>query len=320
MRAIVVSCEQAGGELVLRDVAAPQAGPGEVVMSIASAGVNRADLLQRKGQYPSPPGWPEWPGLECSGTVTQVGAGVSGVREGDTVCALVGGGAYADAIAVPVDLTLPVPDGLDLIAAGGLMEAACTVWSNLETASVRRGETLLVHGGAGGIGSLAIQIGKAMGLQVIATAGGPDRAQWCRDIGADVAVDYRSEDYVAAAQAAGGADVILDVVGAGYLDRNVAALANGGRLVVIGLLQGSTAPIDLGALMARRLRIIGTTLRSRPHEERAAIVAAVGREVWPWIHSKVAPLLHAAVPLEEAARAQEMLANGEVSGKVVLTP
>lgn len=320
MYAILVTPEPQAGQLVVRDVPAPQAGPGEIVISIAAAGVNRADLLQRKGHYPSPPGWPEWPGLECSGTVAQVGDGVSDVHEGDAVCALVGGGAYAEAIAVPVDLTLPVPPGLDLIAAGGLMEAACTVWSNLETAAVKPGETLLIHGGAGGIGSLAIQMGKAMGLRVLATAGGPDRAQWCRDIGADVAVDYRSEDFVAAAQAEGGADVILDVVGAGYLDRNVSALATGGRLVVIGLLQGATAPINLGALMARRLRVIGTTLRSRPHEERAAIVAAVGREVWPWIPSKVTPFLHAAVPLAEAARAHDMLADGGVAGKVVLTP
>lgn len=320
MRAIVVGSGQAAGKLSVRDVAAPQAGPGEVVISIAAAGVNRADLLQRKGQYPSPPGWPEWPGLECSGTVAQLGEGVDDVHEGDAVCALVGGGAYADAIAVPADLTLPVPHGLDLIAAGGLMEAACTVWSNLATAAVTPGETLLVHGGAGGIGSFAIQMGKAMGLRVIATAGGPDRAQWCRDIGADIAIDYRREDFVAATQAVGGADVILDVVGAGYLNRNVDALATGGRLVVIGLLQGATAPLDLGALMARRLRVIGTTLRSRPHAERAEIVAAVGREVWPWIPSKVSPMLHAVIPLEEASRAHDMLADGEVAGKIVLTP
>ncbi len=325
MRAICVDSPRVdshkdAGELVVRDVPAPHAGPGEVVISVAAAGVNRADLLQRKGKYPSPAGWPEWPGLECSGTVARVGAGVSDRHEGDEVCALVGGGAYAEAIAVPVDLTLPIPPGLDLVAAGGLMEAACTVWSNLETAAVRPGETLLIHGGAGGIGSLAIQMGKAMGLRVIATAGGPDRAQWCRDLGADVAVDYRAQDFVAAAQASGGADVILDVVGAGYLDRNLEALATGGRLVVIGLLQGATAQLDLGALMARRLRVIGTTLRSRPHEERAAIVAAVGRDVWPWIPSKVTPYLHAAVPLEEASRAHQMLSRGEVAGKVVLTP
>ncbi|WP_291380615.1 NAD(P)H-quinone oxidoreductase [Demequina sp.] len=320
MRAIVVKSTGAAGQMAVRNVAAPHAGPGEVVISIAAAGVNRADLLQRKGTYPSPPGWPEWPGLECSGTVMHVGEGVTEPREGDPVCALVGGGAYAEAISVPVDLTLPVPQGLDLLAAGGLMEAACTVWSNLDTASVRPGETLLIHGGAGGIGSLAIQIGKAMGLRVIATAGGPDRTQWCADLGADIAVDYRSEDFVAAAQAVGGADVILDVVGAAYLDRNLAALATGGRLVVIGLMHGATAPIDLGALMARRLRVIGTTLRSRPHAERAAIVAAVGREVWPWIPSQVAPRLHAAVPLEDAARAHDMLASGDVAGKLVLTP
>ncbi len=319
MRAMVVRADRTPGELAVRDVPAPRAGRGQVVVSIAAAGVNRADLLQRQGRYPSPPGWPKWPGLECAGTVTALGAGVSGVREGDQVCALVGGGAYADAIAVPVDLTLPVPPGLDLIAAGGLMEAACTVWSNLDTAAATPGETLLVHGGAGGIGSMAIQMGKAMGLRVMATAGGPERARWCTDIGADVAIDYRGEDFVTAAQAVGGADVILDVVGAAYLERNLAALATGGRLVVIGLLQGASAPLDLGALMAKRLRVIGTTLRSRPHAQRAAIVAAVGREVWPWIPSKVKPMLHAAIPLEEASRAHDMLVRGGVTGKVVLT-
>jgi NADPH:quinone reductase-like Zn-dependent oxidoreductase len=239
---------------------------------------------------------------------------------GDRVCALVGGGAYADAIAVPADLTLPVPDGLDLIAAGGLMEAACTVWSNLETAGARSGETLLVHGGAGGIGSLAIQMGKAMGLRVIATAGGAERTAWCADIGADVAVDYRSDGFVEIARSMGGADIILDVVGAAYLERNIKALAVGGRLVVIGLLQGATAPIDLAALMAKRLRVIGTTLRSRPHHERVEIVAAVGREVWPWVPSQVAPHIHATVPLDEAPRAHDMLLSGDVAGKVVLTP
>ncbi len=294
--------------------------PGEVLVSIASAGVNRADLLQRRGHYPSPPGWPAWPGLECAGTVNAVGDGVTALREGDQVCALVGGGAYAEAIAVPADLTLPVPPGFDLVAAGGLMEAACTVWSNLDTAAATPGETLLIHGGAGGIGSLAIQIAKAMGLRVVATAGTAQRAQWCRDLGADAAVNYRDEDFVEAARAMGGADIILDVVGADYLGRNLEALATGGRLVVIGLLRGAAAEVDLRALMSRRLRIIGTTLRSRPHEERAAIVAAVGRQVWPWIPAQVAPHVHAALPLEQAMRAHEMLASGEVMGKLVLTP
>jgi putative PIG3 family NAD(P)H quinone oxidoreductase len=320
MRAMVVTSHEGVGELTAREVPEPHARPGEVVVSIASTGVNRADLLQRRGLYPSPPGWPERPGLECSGTVTEIGDGVVGTRQGDLVCALVGGGAYADAIAVPADLTLPVPHGMDLITAGGVMEAACTVWSNLETAAAKSGETLLVHGGAGGIGSLAIQMGKAMGLRVIATAGGTARARWCENLGADVGVDYSSDDFVAAAQAMGGADIILDVVGAAYLERNLEALAIGGRLVVIGLLQGGIGPIDLGALMAKRLRVIGTTLRSRPHHERAAIVAAVGREVWPWIPAKVAPQIHATVLLAEAARAHSMLESGEVAGKVVLTP
>jgi putative PIG3 family NAD(P)H quinone oxidoreductase len=320
MRAILVDSEGDASTLHVRDVDTPQAGPGEVLLSVASAGVNRADILQRKGVYPSPQGWPSWPGLECAGTVTAIGAGVTGVSVGDARCALVGGGAYAEVIAVPADLTLPVPNGLDLVTAGGLMEAACTVWSNLDAAGARPGETLLVHGGAGGVGSMAIEIGKAMGLRVIATAGGPDRTRWCAELGADVAIDYRTEDFVAAAKASGGADIILDVVGAGYLDRNLQALATHGRLVVIGLQQGATTDIDLSALMARRLRVIGTTLRSRPHEERAAIVAAVGREVWPWIPSAVAPHLHATVPFDDAEDAHRMLVAGEVYGKVVLTP
>lgn len=320
MRAVHVGTGPNAGVLHVRHVDTPHIEPDSVLVSIASAGVNRADLLQRKGQYPSPLGWPEWPGLECAGTVSQVGTGVTHVREGDRVCALVGGGAYAEAIAVPADLTLPVPAGLDLVAAGGLMEAACTVWSNLDTAAARPGETLLVHGGAGGIGSLAIQIGKAMGLRVIATAGNAHRVTWCRELGADAAVNYRDEDFVEVAQAMGGADIILDVVGAAYLERNLRALAAGGRLVVIGLLGGASTSLDLSALMARRLSVLGTTLRSRPHDERAAIVAAVGRHVWPWIPARVHPHVHATLPLEEAMRAHEMLASGEVMGKVVLTP
>lgn len=320
MRAILVDTSTDAATLHVRDVDTPRAGPGEVLLSIASAGVNRADILQRKGHYPSPPGWPTWPGLECAGPVTAIGSGVADVSVGDARCALVGGGAYAEAIAVPADLTLPVPAGMDVVAAGGLMEAACTVWSNLDTAGARPGETLLVHGGAGGVGSMAIEIGKAMGMRVIATAGSAERVQWCRERGADAAVNYRSEDFVATATAAGGADVILDVVGAAYLDRNLEALADGGRLVVIGLLQGAAATIDLSTLMSRRLRVIGTTLRSRPHAERAAIVAAVGREVWPWIPSQVAPRVHASLPFDEAMAAHEMLTDGDVFGKVVLTP
>ncbi|MCB2413690.1 NAD(P)H-quinone oxidoreductase [Demequina sp. TTPB684] len=320
MRAIVVDSQEGPGVLAVREVPRPRASKGEVVLDIASAGVNRADLLQRRGRYPSPAGWPDWPGLECAGVVTEIGAGVSGIHEGDTMCALVGGGAYADAIVVPADLTLPVPAGLDLVAAGGLMEAACTVWSNFDAATAATGETLVVHGGAGGVGSLAIEIGKAMGLRVVATAGGPERARWAEQLGADVGVDYRAEDFVEVVRSLGGADVILDVVGAGYLERNLEALAVGGRLVVIGLQQGSVGRIDLGSLMAKRLRVIGTTLRSRPHRERAEIVAAVGRDVWPWIPAQVAPKVHAAVPLEEAERAHEMMLSGEVAGKVVLVP
>ena len=320
MRAIFAPTQSDSEDVSVATVQRPQPAAGEVLIEIAAIGVNRADLLQARGLYPSPPGWPEWLGLECAGIIAEVGDGVDHLSEGDAVCALVGGGAYAEAIAVPADLTLPVPVGLDVVAAGGLMEAACTVWSNLDAASARAGDTLVVHGGAGGIGSIAIQMAKAMGLTVIATAAGPERAALCRTWGADVGVDYLAADFVTAAKDLGGADVILDVVGGAYLERNLAALAVGGRLVVIGLMKGARAEIDLGALMAKRAHVIGTTLRARPHAERAAIVAAVGHEVWPWVPDLVRPVIHATVPLAEAARAHAMLRSGGVAGKVLLVP
>jgi putative PIG3 family NAD(P)H quinone oxidoreductase len=293
---------------------------GDVLIDIFGAGVNRADLLQRKGSYPSPSGWPEWPGLECAGIISAVGDDAQGFHVGDHVCALVGGGAYAEQIAVPADLVLPAPRELTLVEAATLMEAACTVWSNFKAANLSPGETLVIHGGSGGIGTFAIQLAKALGVHVIATARGAERAQRCLDLGADVAVDYTSEDFVEAAHAVGGADVILDAVGAAYLERNLAALATGGRLVVIGLQRGARAELDLGTLMAKRAHIIGTTLRARPHAERAAIVAGVGREVWPLIPDKVRPVIHGTVAFDDAQAAHDLMESGEVFGKVVLVP
>lgn len=320
MRIISVTRHTSDNPLRVAQIEAPTAGPGEVLIDVSGAGVNRADILQRKGSYPSPPGWPAWPGLECAGHVSALGEDVRGFAVGEPVCALVGGGAYAEQIAVPFDLVLPAPPGLTLIESAGLMEAACTVWSNFETARVLPGDTVLIHGGSGGIGTFAIQFAKARGFKVIVTARGAERTGRCLELGADVAVDYSSEDFVAAAQAEGGADLILDVVGAAYLERNLAALATGGRLVVIGLQRGATAELNLGTLMTKRAAVIGTTLRARPHSERVAIVAGVGRDVWPLIPAKVRPVIYGTVPFDDAQAAHDLLDSGEVFGKVVLVP
>ncbi|NYI40082.1 NAD(P)H-quinone oxidoreductase [Demequina lutea] len=320
MRIISVTRHISDNPLRVSQIESPVARPGEVLIDILGAGVNRADLLQRRGSYPSPSGWPEWPGLECAGTISAVGDDVQGFQVGDHVCALVGGGAYAEQIAAPADLVLPAPSALTLVESAALMEAACTVWSNFQAARLMPGETLVIHGGSGGIGTFAIQVAKALGVHVIVTARGAERTRRCLELGADVAVDYTSEDFVEAAQAIGGADVILDVVGAAYLERNLAALATGGRLVVIGLQRGAKAEVDLGTLMTKRAHIIGTTLRARPHAERAAIVAGVGREVWPLIPDKVRPVIHGTVPFDDAQAAHDLMESGEVFGKVVLVP
>lgn len=321
MKAITVEGTSERARLVQAEVPRPTAGPGEVVIEVAAAGVNRADLLQVLGRYPSPAGWPAWPGLEASGIVAEVGEGVTRFAVGDRVCALTGGGAYAEAVAVPDDLVLPVPDGLDLVAAGGLMEAACTVWSNVVPHAPAYGGTLLVHGGSGGIGTLAIQIGRALDMRVFTTARGPERASRCRrDLGAEIAIDYTADDFSPIVAAEGGADVILDVVGGPYLARNIAALARHGTIAVIGRQQGSVAELDLGALMGVWGTVAGTTLRARPHHERAAIVADVEERLWPLVPARVKPVVHAVLPLAEAAEAHRMLRDGEAFGKVLLAP
>ncbi|PKQ27154.1 MAG: NADPH:quinone oxidoreductase [Actinobacteria bacterium HGW-Actinobacteria-4] len=297
----------------------PVADRHEVVIAVAAAGVNRADVLQRQGHYPAPPGAPAWPGLEVSGTIAATGSDVARWNVGDRVCALLAGGGYAELVTVAEDLVLPAPPGLPLVSAGGLVEAACTVWSNLRAADAAAGQTLLVHGGSGGVGTTAIQIGKALGMRVVVTAGGAERAQRCRDLGADVAIDYHVDDFVEAAQDMGGADVIVDVVGAAYLERNIAALAPDGTLVVIGLQQGSTAPLNLATLLAKRARVIGTTLRSRPHDQKAAIVAAVERDVWPWVPRHLQPVIHRTYALDDVVDAHREMDSGAVFGKLILT-
>jgi putative PIG3 family NAD(P)H quinone oxidoreductase len=272
MRAIVIT--EPGGPEVLRWQEVPDATPaaGEVLIDVVASAVNRADVMQRLGHYPPPPGAPEYPGLECSGRILELGEGVTGWRIGDEVCALLAGGGYAERVAVPAGHVLPVPDGVSLLTAAALPEVVCTVWSNLfMLANLRPGESALIHGGAGGIGTVAVQLAHLAGARVFATAGSPRKLALCRKLGADVVIDYHEEDFAArVAEETGGrgVDVILDNMGAAYLDRNVRALATSGRLVVIGLQGGRRAELDLGALLAKRAAVLATTLRARTATER----------------------------------------------------
>ncbi|WP_062313260.1 NAD(P)H-quinone oxidoreductase [Demequina rhizosphaerae] len=318
MKATIATTPGGPEALSLEDVPAPVPGAEDVVMRITAAGVNRADVLQREGRYPPPPGAPDWPGLEAAGVVESAPAS-SPWTPGDRVCALLPGGGYAERAAVHASLLLPVPDTVTDVEAASLVEAACTVVSNLDAAHARAGETILIHGGSGGVGTAAIQIAKARGLRVLTTAGGPERVRRCLELGADAAFDHRGEDWEAGVRALGGADIVLDVVGAAYLASNVAALRTGGRLVVIGMQRGRRGELDLGALLTRRASVIGTTLRARPLAERAAIVARVREEVWPLVPDRVRPVVHATFPLARAADAHRVLEAGEVFGKVVLT-
>jgi putative PIG3 family NAD(P)H quinone oxidoreductase len=325
VRAVTITVQGGSGKLTTNVTNLPDPDTGEIVVDVASSGINRADLLQRAGLYPPPPGAPEWPGLEISGTVRALGPGVSSRRVGERVVALLDGGGWADRAVVRAAQTLPVPDGVDLVDAAALPEAVCTAWTNLVDAGrLTAGETLLVHGGSGGVGSIAVQLGVALGARVVTTAGGPERVDRCRSLGADVVVDHRRDDVVDAVRAATdgrGADVVLDVLGGGALRDNVRALAPGGRLVVIGLQQGRRGELDLAALMAKRATVTGTTLRSRSPQEKAAIVAAVGEHVWPMVaDGRVRPVVHDRLPLGDAERALAMLESGQVFGKLLLVP
>ncbi|MFD4240073.1 NAD(P)H-quinone oxidoreductase [Streptomyces sp. NPDC058525] len=321
-----ITIEQPGGPeaLVWSDVPDPVAGEGEVLVEVAASAVNRADVLQRQGFYDPPPGASRHPGLECSGRISAVGPGVSGWSVGDEVCALLAGGGYAQKVAVPVGQLLPVPAGVDLVTAAALPEVVATVWSNVfMVAGLRPGETLLVHGGASGIGTMAVQLAKAVGATVAVTAGGPEKLARCKELGADILIDYREQDFVAELRAAtggAGADVILDIMGAKYLSRNVDALAVNGRLAVIGLQGGVKAELNLGALLSKRAAITATSLRARPLEEKAAIIAAVREHVWPLVAAgRVHPVVHATFPIAQAAEAHRVLESGSHVGKLLLT-
>lgn len=323
MHAITIS--QPGPPEVLEwtEVPDPAPGDGEVVIEVTASGVNRADVLQRQGHYPPPPGAPPYPGLECSGRIAEVGTGVTGWAAGDEVCALLTGGGYAERVAVPAGQLLPVPDGTDLVTAAGLPEVTATIWSNVVmTAGLRPGETLLVHGGASGIGTVAIQLGKALGARVAVTAGSAEKLARCAALGADILINYREQDFteeITRATGGAGADVILDIMGAAYLPRNVRALAPGGRIAVIGLQGGVKGELHLGALLAKRGTLSATSLRTRPPGEKAAIVAAVREHVWPLLASgRVVPVIDRQLPLAQAAEAHRIMESSGHVGKLLL--
>ncbi len=293
-------------------------------MDVVASAVNRADLLQRQGFYDPPPGASPYPGLECAGRIAALGPGVSGWAVGDEVCALLAGGGYAEKVAVPAGQLLPVPDGMDLLSAAALPEVTCTVWSNVfMVAHLRPGETLLVHGGASGIGTHAIQLAKAVGAKVAVTAGSKEKLASCAELGADVLINYREQDFVEEVRAAtdgAGADVILDIMGAKYLERNVKALAVNGRLAIIGLQGGAKGELNLGALLNKRAAVTATSLRGRPVSEKTAIVAAVREHVWPLVGSgRVRPIVDRTLPMSEAAAAHRVVEESSHIGKVLLT-
>lgn len=324
MRAVIAS-EPGGPEvLTVTDLPDPQPGPGEVLVDVTATAVNRADTLQRQGVYPPPPGASDVLGLECSGTVAAVGDDVTEWSVGDEVCALLAAGGYAERVTVPAGQVMPVPKGVDLVTAGALPEVACTVWSNVfMVAGLQPGETLLVHGGAGGIGTFAIQLAKALGARVLTTAGSARKLELCRSLGADVTINYREQDFVEEVKSATeghGADVILDNMGAKYLDRNLSALATQGRLVIIGMQGGVKGELNIAKLLAKRGAVIATTLRARPSDEKAAICAGVVEHVWPLVAEEaVRTIVHTRLPLDQAAEAHRLMEAGEHIGKIVLT-
>ncbi len=320
MRAIVVDDEK---NLVVGEVPVPVPAPGEVLVEIAAAGINRADLMQRQGLYPPPPGITDIMGMEVSGTVVAVGPEVDGAAVGDEVCALLAGGGYAEYAVVPATQLLPVPAGVPLVDAAALPEVASTVWSTVVMdAGLRAGELLLVHGGGSGIGTHAIQVAKALGARVAVTVGSEGKAERARALGADIVINYRDQDF--AVELAGQADVILDIMGGSYLARNVDALAIGGRLVIIGMQGGFTGEVNVGALIGKRARIIGLNVRNRPLTgpgSKAEIVAAVAADEWPLVaDGRIVPVISARLPLSEAEQGQALLESKDSVGKVLLLP
>jgi len=321
MRAIAVT-EPGGPEvMVVGEQPVPQLNGGELLVKVAAAGVNRADCMQRRGDYPPPPGASDILGLEVSGTVAALGEGVSGWQVGDPVCALLAGGGYAEYCAVPAPQCLPVPAGVDLVDAAALPEVALTVWTNVfERGGLKPGETLLVHGGSSGIGTMAIQLASALGATVFVTAGSTEKCDACEALGAARAFNYREVDFVEAVRSvAGGVDMVLDMVGGPYLDSNLGLLNLDGRLVIIALMGGARAEINLATLMRRRLIVTGTTLRARTIEEKGAVVDAVRARVWPLVESgRVRPVIHRRLPWSEAADAHRVMEASTHIGKLLL--
>ncbi len=322
MRAVVSD----SGQLVWQEVPDVSAGPGEVLIRVLAAGVNRADLLQAAGKYPPPPGASQILGLEVSGVIADVGDEVADFAVGQEACALLSGGGYAEFVAAPAAQVMPVPAGVPVTDAAALPEVACTVWSNLVMgAGLTAGEFVLLHGGASGIGSHAIQVAKVLGARIAVTAGAPAKLELCAGLGAEVLIDYRADDFVERVHRATdgrGADLILDVMGAAYLERNLAALAVDGRLVIIGMQGGVTAQVNIGTLIGKRLTVMGTALRNRPVDGphgKGVIVDAVVQSVWPMVASaRVKPVVGARYPIEDAGEAHRALAAGETYGKVLL--
>ena len=324
MRAVTV--RQPGGPVALAwtEVPDPVPGPGDVLVDVVASAVNRADILQRRGFYPPPPGASDILGLECSGRVAAVGDDVEGWQVGNEVCALLAGGGYAERVAVPAGQCMPVPAGVDLVTASALPEVACTVWSNVvQLGGLVEGESFLVHGGSSGIGTMALQVADALGASpILCTVGNDDKAERCRELGADVVVNYREQDFVEVArqETGRGVDVVLDIIGAAYLARNLDALAPDGRLVIIGLQGGATAEINLGLTLSKRASVQATTLRGRPTEQKSAICAAVVTDLWPLVESReVRPVVAATFPMDRAADAHQLVESSTHIGKVLLT-
>ncbi len=326
MFAVTVQTPGSPATLAWSEVPDPVPQPGEVLIDVAASAVNRADLLQAAGHYPPPPGASPILGMECSGVVSGLGPGVYGWQVGDRVCALLAGGGYAERVSVPEVQVLPVPHGVDLVDAAGLPEVTCTVWSNLVmTAGLQSRQTVLIHGGSSGIGTMAIQVARQEGATVAVTASRTNALEFCRELGAAITINYTEQDFVEQIRAATGgrgADIILDVVGAQYLERNIAALADGGRLIVIGMQGGTTAELDLNSLLRKRAGVIGTTLRSRPVTgpgSKAEVVAAVRQGLWPQIEAgEVKPVIDAVMDMQQAEAAHRRLAAGGHIGKIVL--
>ncbi|MFC9476831.1 NAD(P)H-quinone oxidoreductase [Nocardia sp. NPDC056952] len=301
----------------------PEPGPGEVLVEVVAAGVNRADVMQRKGFYPPPADASSILGLECSGTIARLGAGVTDWQVGDRVCALLAGGGYAQFVAVPATQLLPIPEGMDAVAAAGLPEVAATVWSNLVmTAGLRSGQLVLIHGGGGGIGTHAIQVARGLGARVAVTAGSDAKLTKCAELGAEILINYRTGDFVAAVADQGGADVILDNMGAKYLERNVEALAPYGQLVVIGMQGGVSGTLNIAALLRKWGTVAATNVRGRPRSgpgSKAEIIAAVRTQLWPQVAAgEIVPVISTELPITEAAHAHELLDDSQTFGKVIL--